>query len=249
MSTIKQILDYFEEFAPLSLAESWDNCGLLIGDENKEIKRAMLCLDITNDVINEARAENADLLISHHPVIFRPLSSLKSTDSSYNLIKSEIAAVCMHTNLDRAEEGVNFALAKALNLKDLEYYPDDFIITGTPDKKYTSKSFAKHVKDCLKTGMIRYTGDRDIKKVAVSSGGGGEGIFRSSVYGFDAFVSGEIKHNQFIYANENDISAYEAGHYSTEIVILKPLFEKLKNRFSDISFIISDNDKDPVNYL
>ncbi len=245
MSRLKDILSFTESFAPLSLAESWDNPGILVGNENIEIKKALLSLDITNDVVNEAKQKNCRLIISHHPVIFRPLSSIDTGDAVYNLIHSDICALCLHTNLDRADEGVNTALADALSLTDREYHLDDFIITGKLERDLSAKEFAQYIKDRLHAGTVRYTDKGSVSTVAVSSGGGGEGIFCASKYGFDAFVSGEIKHHEFIYANEKDICAFEAGHYATEIVVLEPFREKLQKEFPDILFEISTDEKDP----
>lgn len=249
MNSLKDIFSFTETFAPLSLAEEWDNPGILIGNEDTPVSKVLLSLDITNDVVNEAKRKECQLIISHHPVIFRPVSSVDPGDAVYNLIHSDICALCLHTNLDRSEEGVNRALADALSLKEQEYHLDDFIITGKPEKPFTPDEFARFIKQRLDAGAVRYTDKGKISKIAVSSGGGGEGIFLSSVYDFDAFIAGEIKHHEFIFANEKKICAYEAGHYATEAVVLRPFMKKLQKRFPDICFEISQDENDPCRYI
>lgn len=122
MTNVNSIFKYLNEIAPTWLAESYDNPGLLVGDKNSEVKKALLCLDITSKCINEAKEKNAQLLISHHPVIFRPIKNVLANSTTvpvFNLIKNDMSAICMHTNLDRAEGGVNDCLCEAIGLTDI----------------------------------------------------------------------------------------------------------------------------------
>ena len=147
---INDIVAYTQSIAPYESAESWDNVGLLAGSPDEEVSRVLLALDITADVIEEALEKGASMIISHHPVIFEPLRALSPDEPAYLLAKYGIAALCLHTNLDRAEQGVNTALGAALGLNNTRLFPEDFILTGEPDKEYDcrrdlfSESYCKY---------------------------------------------------------------------------------------------------------
>jgi dinuclear metal center YbgI/SA1388 family protein len=181
---IKNIVDYAREIAPFETAAEWDNIGLLVGDENADVMRVLLALDITNEVVKEAREKGCGLIVSHHPVIFDPLRALAPADPVYSLAKNDIAALCLHTNLDRAERGVNTALAEALGLKNITLYPDCYLAVGDTDREYGADEYAALIKERLGAPSVRYT-DGKVSRVAVSSGGGGEGVELSAEYGFE----------------------------------------------------------------
>ena len=236
---LNELIGFAREIAPFETAEEWDNVGLLVGDENAEVSRVLPALDVTPAVVEEAHEKGAELIVSHHPVIFSPISALRPESAEYLLAKYDIAALCLHTNLDRAEQGVNTALGRALGLKNAVLYPDDFLLVGEPEKNCTADEFAAFVKEKLHAPSVRYTVGK-VSRVAVSSGGGGEGVELSEKYGFDAFVTGEMKHHHYLYAQSHGIAAFDAGHFSTEDVVIEPLRELLKERFPDIDFIISE---------
>lgn len=243
MTTIRQIEDYCKVIAPYVHAEEWDNVGLLVGDD-APVSRVLLALDVTPAVVKEAREIGAQLIISHHPVIFDPLKTLSPGTAPYLLAKHDIAALCLHTNLDRADGGVNTALADALELKNTAFYPDDFLLIGDAVQPMTADAFAAFLKEKLNAPSVRYTGGT-VSRVAVSSGGGGEGVELCGRYGCDAFVTGELKHHQYLYAAEHGIAAFDAGHYSTENMVIRPLCGRLAAQFPDVGFIISKHNPCP----
>ena len=238
MTTIRNIEDYCRTLAPYSLAEEWDNVGLLVGAPDTPVTRVLLALDITPAVVNEAREIGAQLIVSHHPVIFTPLSTLEPDTAPYLLAKYDIAALCLHTNLDRAESGVNAALADALGLRNTAFYPDDFLLVGEPERPMAADDFAAFIKEKLNAPSVRYTGGT-VTRVAMSSGGGGEGVTLCRRYGCDAFVTGELKHHQYLYAAQHGIAAFDAGHFSTENVVIQSLCERLAAQFPDVDFRVS----------
>ncbi|MBQ4128321.1 MAG: Nif3-like dinuclear metal center hexameric protein [Ruminococcus sp.] len=250
MTLVKNILEFTEKIAPLDTQASWDNSGLLVGDLNREVKKVLVALDITKAVVKEAKALGCELIISHHPVIFSPLSEIDSDHIVYSLIKADICALCLHTNLDVAQNvGVNIRLAQALGLDDLSLYPDDFLCIGSLKQTLTDKQFAQYVKDCLNCNGVRYTNGHDIKTVAVCSGGGSDSIELDKKYNFDAIVTGEIKHHHFLYANEHNFCCVEAGHFNTEDVVVSPLVATLNDNFSEVSFVKSKALTDVVNFI
>ena len=236
---IRDIIRFTNELAPYESAAEWDNVGLLAGSGNAEVSRVLTALDITPAVIEEARQKDCSLIVSHHPVIFEPLRALTSDEPAYLLAQYGIAALCLHTNLDRAVQGVNTALGKALGLKNTQLFPEDFILVGEPDKAYAAGEYAAVIKDRLHAPDVRYT-DGTVSRVAVSSGGGSEGVELSEKYRFDAFVTGELKHHHYLYAVQHRIAAFDAGHFCTEDVVIEPLTKQLRERFPDVCFLISE---------
>ena len=236
---LHEIIRCADAIAPFDSAAEWDNVGLLVGSPDREIDRALLALDITAAVVEEAREKGAGLIISHHPVIFAPLRALRPDDAAVLLAKYEIAALCLHTDLDRAEQGVNVQLAQALGLKNTTFYPEEFLLVGEPENACSAEEYAVLVKERLRAPSVRFT-NGCVTRVAVSSGGGGEGVELSEKYGFDAFVTGELKHHQFLYAVQHGVAAFDAGHFSTEDVIIAPLKEWFSQQFPDAEFLISE---------
>lgn len=236
---LSNIVAFAQQIAPFDLAEEWDNVGLLVGSPEWEVDRVLLALDITPDVVEEARQKGVKLIISHHPVIFSPLHTLRPDDAAYLLAKYDIAALCLHTNLDRAEGGVNTALGAALELKNTTLYPDDFLLVGEPQKPCSAEEYAAFIKEKLHAPSVRFTAGT-VTRVAVSSGGGGEGVELAATYGFDAFVTGEMKHHQYLYAKQHRIAAFDAGHFSTEDVVIAPLQNRFAAEFPTVKFLISE---------
>ena len=241
---LNNIIEFADRIAPFDTAAEWDNVGLLVGSPDAEISRVLLALDITPAVVEEARETGAELIVSHHPVIFSPLSSLQPDSAEYLLAKYDIAALCLHTNLDRADQGVNTALAAALGLDNTVFFAEDFLLVGEPEKPCSAEEFAALVKERLHAPSVRFTAGK-VSRVAVSSGGGGEGVELAQKYGFDAFVTGELKHPQYLYAVQHGIATFDAGHFSTEDVVIAPLQELFGERFPEVEFMISKASKCP----
>lgn len=237
---LNEIIRYADAIAPFDSAAEWDNVGLLVGSPDREINRVLLALDITASVVEEAHETGAELILSHHPVIFSPLRALRPDDAAYFLAKYDVAALCLHTDLDRADQGVNVQLAKALGLKNTTFYPEDFLLVGEPETACSAEEFATLIKERLRAPSVRFT-EGAVTRVAVSSGGGGEGVELNEIYGFDAFVTGELKHHQYLYAADHGIAAFDAGHFSTEDVVIAPLREMFAARFPDTEFLVSES--------
>ena len=241
---LSSIIAFAQQIAPFESAAEWDNVGLLVGSPEWEIDRVLLALDITPDVVREAHQKGARLIVSHHPVIFSPLHTLRPDHAEYLLVKYDVAALCLHTNLDRAEQGVNTALGAALELKNTTFYPEDYLLVGEPAEPCSAEAYAAFLKDKLHAPSVRFT-DGEVTRVAVSSGGGGEGVELAEKYGFDAFVTGELKHHQYLYAKQHGIAAFDAGHFSTEDVVIAPLKDLFAAKFPEVDFIISETNPCP----
>ncbi len=247
MTTIKDILNFTESFAPLCTAADFDNCGLLVGDSEQVVTKALVALDITKEVVNEAKEVGAQLIISHHPVIFNPIKALCADSIPYMLAESNISALCLHTNLDIAENcGVNVCLAEALKLSDCKLYAEEFVLTGKLLRAMSAKEFALYVKECLNAPCVAYTpSERVIETVAMCSGAGGDFYPLAKVKGADVFLTGEAKHHEYLDAAATDIPLVTAGHFHTEDVVVTPLRDKLSAEFSDVEFVKSECAKNP----
>ncbi len=250
MVRIKDIIAFVETFAPLESAMEFDNVGLLVGNENAEIKKSVVALDITDEVIDEAVQCGAELIISHHPVIFEPLKRVDTDSVVYKLIKNNLSALCLHTNLDLSPVfGVNTCLAEAVGVKG-EFVEGECLFIGELEKAVSNRDFALNVKKALGCRGVRYTfGDKTVKRAAICSGSGGDLAPLAAALGADALLTGEIKHNQIISANHCGIAVVDAGHFRTEDVVIAPLCNKLGKGFKDIDFIRSASCTDGVEYL
>ena len=239
MATVNDILEFFEEFAPVSTAMEFDNVGLLVGDKKQFVRRALVSLDITPEVVYEAEKLECELIISHHPVIFQPLKRLEADSAPYLLAKKGISAICMHTNLDLSESfGVNLCLASAVGIKNVQRSDKgECLFVGELEREMNSDELAEQVKFAL-----------DCKGVAVCSGSGGSEIFAAYEEGCAALVTGEIKHHEINTANGLGVTVIDAGHFKSENVVIMPLVNKLGKRFSDIIFTKSKNYDDNIKF-
>lgn len=228
---VKEIYHWLDTVAPFATAESFDNCGVLVGDPQQEADRIGLALDITTDVIRRAEAEGITLIITHHPVIFHPMKSVLADTVVYQLIRAGIAVISAHTNLDKAEFGVNSVLAKALKLTNV-VSPLSFDSLGRIGEllhPIPIQAYAEQVKEALHAGNIRYLdAGRPVKKVACSSGSGASLLEEAVKNGADTFVTGDVKHDVFVSAKNAGINLIDAGHFDTENIVLEPLRERMR---------------------
>lgn len=232
MATVKDIYNYIDSFAPFSTQAEWDNSGLLVGDEKRSVNKIVFALDVTSDVIEQAKKCGADLIVTHHPVIFKPVSNVLNDSLIYKLIENNISIICSHTNYDKAIDGVNDILCKIINVKDYEKIDNTFLNIATLDNTYTTDEFANHLKIKL-NGSVRYNNlNKNINKIAVCSGSGSDYLSLVKELQCDALLTGDASHHAFLDANEMGIILFAAGHFETEMIAIKPLLNKIKNEFN-----------------
>ncbi len=252
MTTINDIVSYFETFAPKETAMDFDNVGLLVGDKNKAVTNVLVTLDITCEVVYEAEKNGCALIISHHPVIFSPIKKLSADSVPYLLASKGISALCMHTNLDLSEEfGVNTCLANAIGVKSpVKSEFGECLFIGELENETEISEFANIVKSALDCNGLRFTDVKDtVKKVAVSSGSGGCEIFSAAKAGADVLVVGEIKHHEINAANAMGINIIDVGHFKSEDIVILPLVNRLSGKFSDVKFTKSTTYSDKIKFL
>ncbi len=211
---LQDILTFFEQKAPAATAEEWDNVGLLVNCGHTDIKTAVVALDATPAALQFATENGAQLLITHHPVIFSPLSEVDHTHPAAVALKNGISVLSLHTNLDKAAGGVNDTLAKKLGLQNVTVAADSMTRIGTLPSPFSAAEFAAVCAEKLGT-PVHFYGDKTVKTVAVCGGGAGDGVFAFANTA-DAYVTGEIKHHEWLAANAAGLCAVAAGHYATE---------------------------------
>lgn len=245
MTTVKNIYDYINSIAPFDTQEEWDNAGFLIGEFRKEVKKAVLCLDVTKAVAEYAKDVEADLIISHHPVIFNGIKNVKKGSAVYTCIENDIAVISAHTNFDLAESGINYNLALRLGLNDIKQIDGSFLAVGNLDYEMSIDDFAQFVSDTLDVSGLRYTDtEKPVKAIAVG-GGACEEYIELAVQNADCFVTGDMKYHAMLECAENSYAVISAGHYETEHDSFIMLIDKLKALFADVEFL-SANQKNPV---
>lgn len=237
MSTVKDIYSFLDKEAPFSTSAPWDNAGLLVGDKDKQVKKVMLSLDVTGDVIDEAKNKNVDLVITHHPLIFDPVKSVTSDTLLYKAVASGVSFISSHTCLDIAKDGVNDCLAKAVGIKNIQSIEEDvFLKIGEIEEK-TEDEFVSLLKEKLSCNVLYNSTGNNIKKVAFCSGSGGDLWNLAKSCGADALLTGEAKYHEFLDASFNNITIFACGHFETEVIVIDTLKEKLEKEFKDIEFL------------
>lgn len=243
------------ELAPRELARSWDNVGLLVGNGKKEVHRVLVALDVTEEVAAEANKTGAELIVAHHPVLFVPTKDV--TDRTLTgrvllrLIEWGIAAVCMHTNLDAAPEGVNDALVQRLGLEEIEPLGDEEGMgrMGLLSAPMSQTDFLALVRKRLRPNGIRYVKTRrQIRRVAVGGGACADALYTAVERGCDAFVTADVKYHHFLDAEALGLSLIDAGHFPTEDVVCPVLERFLLERFPDLVVQKSITHREVVEY-
>jgi len=248
MTTVKNIYDYIHSVAPFDTAEQWDNSGFLAGDFRKQVSKAVVTLDITKEVASYAASIGADLIISHHPLIFGGVHSVKKGTALYTVIRNDIAVISAHTNYDIAPNGINGNLCKILKLNDIRQLEGSFLSVGSLDYEMSIDDFAEYVSDALDVSGIRYTDtEKPIKTVAVG-GGACEEYAELALSHADCFVTGDMKYHQMLDMAEQDMAVISAGHFETEAAAFKTLMQELVQLFADVEFYWG-NQKNPVHSI
>ncbi len=254
---IAEIVSEIEKYAPLHLQESYDNAGYMCGSPENEITGILLAIDITDRVVEEAIGNGCNLIISHHPIIFRGIKSL-TPDTFVNralikAIRNDITIYAAHTNMDSATNGVSMMMAEKIGLRDcrilLPKEDEDcgLGIYGELENETDPIEFIKTVKKQFQCQAVKHSAicKSAIKRVAVCGGAGAEFIERAIKVGADIYITGDIKHHDW-YRAENRIIIADIGHYESEQFTKELFFNILKKKITNFALLYSKCDKNPV---
>ena len=269
---IYQVVDALEHYAPLPLQEGYDNAGLQVGlTEAVEVSGALLCLDVTEDVVDEAIRKGCNLIVSHHPLIFRKLARI--SDENYvqrtvrKAIKNDIAIVSMHTNMDAAKGGVNFKIAEKLGLRNLRFFGGEKEIDGVKGGEgvigeITDETDALHADGIAADDLVlmlreRFQAEcvqcnqllrRPIRKVALCGGAGSFLLDAAIAAGADAFITGEMHYHEF-FGHEQEIQICVIGHYQSEQFTSEIFRSIIMEKCPGVKCEISEINTNPIIYL
>ena len=254
---IREIIDALERFAPLPLQDDYDNSGLQVGTTETEVSGVLLCLDVTRQVVDEAIRNGCNMIVSHHPLLFRPLKKL--TDDNIgsiviDAVRAGITIYASHTNLDNASKGVNLRIAQILGLtsvKPLDEQPDGngAGIIGLFKEPMTEQELLALIKDKFGVTCIRHNRElgRLIKRMAVCGGAGAFLADKAVEQGADAFMTGEIGYHRF-FGYDGMIKLIETGHFESEQFTVDLIADILKESFPELKVIKTANKTNPINY-
>ena len=261
MAKVKDISACIEKFAPRSLQESYDNAGLQVGDPEMEVSAALLCLDVTEEILDEAMERDCNLIVSHHPLIFRGLKNLTGEDNTQKIvikaILNGIAVYSAHTNLDSVWDGVSHEIARRLSLKQIEVLspmPTNpkaglgvvGIVTPVPKIEFLRK-----IKDTFSVKALRYSAQSPglvVRKVAVCGGAGSSLIHAAIEKGADILVTGDVKYHDFTSFGSEIIIA-DIGHYESELCSRDILARIIRECFPDLVIYLSNTESNPIKIL
>lgn len=255
MTTVQNILQFIESVAPPALKMEGDNVGLLCGRADKEVKTILVALDPFPSVCQEAAEENADLLVTHHPIIHGSITSV-TDHTTYGqalleLMTHDISAVNAHTNLDCANGGVNDTLAQRVGLSHIQKISADpygLLRQGLVDSQ-SLEEFLSNVKTKLDCNGLRYAdGGKAVSKVAVGGGSCASELAAVAAAGCDTFITADVKYNQFWDAKMLGINMIDAGHFHTENPVVAVLAAKIQQAFPHIQVKISKNHCDCMKF-
>lgn len=254
--TSHDIARIIEEFAPLDIQETWDNSGMQIDNNNAEISAVLLCIDVTEEVVDEAIEKGCGMIISHHPLLF---SGLKRIDNgnyisrcALKAIKNDIAIYAAHTNMDKVADGVSGIMCKKLGLSECEILDENGNGTGLGmygefPAPIDENEFLHLVKSTFKTKCIKHSAltGRKIKKVALCGGSGAEFINKAMEAKADAYISADMKYHEFFKAEKRMLIA-DIGHYESEQYTKEIFFELLSKNIDNFVVLFSEKDCNPV---
>ena len=258
MPTVHEIEQAIFRWAPKEIAMPGDNVGHLVGEPNKDVSRVLVALDITPDVVHEAVSGGYDLIVSHHPVMnctWLPVQTVRDDNQQgrllIDMIRGNVSAICMHTNLDAAAGGVNDVLASCLGLENVTVIEggEGVVRAGMLKSEMPLQEFVQNVKAGLNPNGIRFVdGEKTVRHVAVGGGACGEFFNAAAAHGCDTFVTSDVKYNQFLDAKELGLNLIDAGHYPTEDCVCPAIVEYLVKQFPDLTINKSISHREVIQY-
>jgi dinuclear metal center YbgI/SA1388 family protein len=262
MNTVGEICSLLESFAPLSYQEPYDNAGLILGNRDAAVTGILISLDVTEAIIDEAISLGYNMILTHHPLIFKGIKTVTGKNHTENClikaIKNDMAVYAGHTNVDSVRGGVNEKMAEKLGLintrilvpglqKGVDY---GLGMIGEIPENLSETDFLKKIKSTFHCERLRHSAltGRPIRTVAVCGGSGAEFMTEAQIAGADVFITGEARYHEFFTQGQN-ILFIDAGHYETEQYTKEVFFDLISKKLPTFAVRISKVEKNPVHYL
>lgn len=259
----KEVIKCMNELAPPELALKWDNIGLLVGDEDTDIKNILVALDATENVIDEAIRKKCDMIITHHPLIFKPMGCITNNNplgkKVFKLIKNNISLFSAHTNLDIAANGTNDTFAKMLNLQKVEHLLEPVSEdcgmgkVGILDKEMKFSELVSIVKEFLEAESLVVSGDIDrvVRKIGICTGKASSFDYMNAAKkkGCDVYITGDVGYHDAQNANELDLCLIDATHYYSEVIVVPVVCNYLRGKLNGVNCICSELNEQNLNII
>lgn len=259
---IKEITDVIEAFAPLALQESYDNAGLIVGRADAEVHRALLAVDVTEEVMDEAEREGCDMVITHHPILFHPLKRFNSASVAERCVERAIckgiALYACHTNLDSTVDGMSWHLARMLGVGELSVVQSSdagderigFGVVGNLPEEVSTVDFLNFVRQRLSVRVVRHSDitRSTIRRVAVCTGSGASLARDAAALGTELYITSDLKYNDFT-PLDGGMTIADIGHFESEYCVIEILFDILSKNLHTFAVRKSENSRNPINYL
>ena len=259
---IKEVLSALERFAPLPLQESWDNAGLQVGLTETEVSGALLCLDVNEQIVDEAVRKGCNLIVSHHPLLFRGLKTISDlTDVQRTVMKAIQKGICvvsMHTNMDNARGGVNFKIAEKLGLQQVRFFAPKTVdgieagsgVIGELSEPMAADDFILKVKKTfdVECALCNELLKRPVRKIAICGGAGDFLLDAALAEGADAFITGEMHYHQY-FGYEQAIQICVIGHYQSEQFTAEIFRDIIQKDCPGVRTEIAETCTNPILYL
>ncbi len=258
---VKDVAAVIETFAPLSLQEEYDNSGLNIGDYEAEVRGGLLCVDVTEDVIDEALSLDANLIISHHPLLFHPLRQVVDADFTQRIVRRALLAgislYAVHTNLDSAIGGMSFRLGAMLGLTSMRVLSPHYVgaetgfgVVGDLLEAVPVSGFLQQVKLALRCGTIRHSAlcRERVQRVAVVTGAGASMIEEAVAADADIYLTADLRYNDF-YLPDGRIIVADVGHFESEYCAIQLLRDIIMKKIATFALHESVRSVNPINFI
>ena len=257
---VKEITNAIEAVAPLYLQESWDNSGMQVGDPDCEVSGVLLCTDVREEIVDEAIERGANMIISHHPLLFRGLKKIVGRSYQERIvakaIKHDITIYCAHTNMDSTVGGVNFKMAEKMGLADLQPLQGPVVdgkwcgVVGTLPAPMPAEAFIRMLKERFGVASVRANEllQREVRRVALCGGAGSFMLADALRAGADAFVTGEMGYHEF-FGHEQHIQICVIGHYESEQYTTEIFRDIISRECPEVKTCIAETQTNPIVYL
>lgn len=258
---VKEVAALIERFAPLALQEEYDNSGLNVGSYEAEVTGVLLCVDVTEAVLDEARTLGANLIVSHHPLLFHPLRQLVDADYVQRIaaraLREGVSLYAAHTNLDSAPGGLSFRLGGQLGLQEMQVLDPNpafpgagFGVVGLLPEARPMADYLREVQAKLQVGAVRYSElcRQTVRRVAICTGAGGSLIRKAAAAGADLYVSADFRYNDFFTSAPSMVIA-DVGHFESEYCAIGLLSDIIPKKIATFAVHKSVHSTNPVNYL